>query len=604
MTAILLRAAEEADSAPRGSPTQLVGDFYRAYMDTDTIDARGIAPIQGELDRIDAMTGLADLGQIMVRMDRIGGPGVFLGFGHTEGRLDNSRNEFGFGAPAFGIEAHFASILAEPDDGGRLNAYRTYLDEVLMVACLPAGDAGQIARTAVEIERTLYSGVLSPIERRDPRLTYNPTTLDELQSLIPEVDLSELLETAGYPPDIENVVLFSPRYLPVLSEVLRTRPIEDIKDYLKLRMILKFAPAMSTAFQEPNLGLSAVLLGSAVVPLRAETAAQLVAEHLAHPLGQIYVDAHLTENARTAAEDMFARVKAVFARRIPTRDWLSEETRAEAAAKLADLSATMGGPDTWIDYSAVEIGADPVANLMSIAAFEHDRYMAKYGGPVSREAFNSPETRPTTVNAAYSPGINGYEVPAAILQPPFFEPEKDAAVWFCRMGAILGHEMTHGFDSLGRQFDASGNLRDWWTFDDTVRFTEKAQKLIEQANTYEVAPGLMANGPLEVGENMADLGGITLAHEALRDYLEEHPEENVEIQGFTPDQRCFLSWAKNWATKSTEAIDRMLVDNDPHAPSPYRAIAALQHLPAFYDAFGIQEGDPMWLPPEGRITAW
>ena len=226
------------------------------------------------------------------------------------------------------------------------------------------------------------------------------------------------------------------------------------------------------------------------------------------------------------------------------------------------------------------------------------------GGPVSREAFNSPETRPTTVNAAYSPGINGYEVPAAILQPPFFEPQKDAAVWFCRMGAILGHEMTHGFDSLGRQFDASGNLRDWWTFDDMVRFTEKAQKLIEQANTYEVAPGLMANGPLEVGENMADLGGITLAHEALRDYLEEHPEENVEIEGFTPDQRCFLSWAKNRATKSTEAIDRMLVDNDPHAPSPYRAIAALQHLPAFYDAFGIQEGDPMWLPPEGRITAW
>ena len=361
---------------------------------------------------------------------------------------------------------------------------------------------------------------------------------------------------------------------------------------------------MSTAFHEPALGLSSVLLGSAVLPPRDETAFQLIAANLAHPLGQLYVEEHLTEEARTMADGMFARVKTVFADRIPTRDWLSEGTRAEATETLADLIATMGGPDEWIDYSDVEIGTDPVANLMAIARFEHERYMAKYGGPVVREAFNTPSTWPTTVNAAYSPGINGFEVPAAILQPTFFEPQKDAAVWFCRLGAILGHEMTHGFDSLGRQYDAEGNLRDWWTPEDAANFIEKAQKLVDQANSYEVAPGLMANGPLEVGENMADLGGITLAHIALLDYLEEHPEEDVEIDGFTPEQRCFLSWAQNWVSKSTEAFDRLLVENDPHAPSPYRAIAALQHLPAFYEAFGIQDGDTMWLSPEERITAW
>lgn len=602
--AILSGAAEEAATAPEGSPIQLVGDFFRAYMNTDAIDARGIAPIQDELDRIDAMTSLPDLVPLMVRMDQIGGPGLFLGFGHTDGTLDNSQYEFAFGSGEFGINSRFASILQEPDDGVRLNAYRTYLAEMLLIAGFPAGDASRIARTSVDIERALYAGVLSPVERRDPAVRYNPTTLGQVQAQIPEIDLSTLLETAGYPDGIENVVLYSPRYLPVLSEVLRTRPIGDIKDYIKLRLILKFAPVMSTRFQEPSLGLSRVLLGSAVLPPRDETAFQLIADNLAHPLGQLYVEKHLTEKAKSTAEDMFARVKAVFANRIPTRDWLSEGTRVEAAEKLAGLTATMGGPDEWIDYSDVEIGPDPVSNLIGIAQFDHDRYMAKYGGPVVREAFNTPTTRPTTVNAAYSPGINGFEVPAAILQPPFFEPQKDAAVWFCRMGAILGHEMTHGFDSLGRQYDADGNLRDWWTPEDAANFIAKAEKLVDQANAYEVAPGLMANGPLEVGENMADLGGITLAHIALLDYLAEHPEEDVEIDGFTPEQRCFLSWAQNWVSKSTDAYDRLLVENDPHAPSPYRAIAALQHLSAFHAAFGIREGDPMWLPPEERVTAW
>lgn len=601
---ILSRAAEEADTAPEGSPYQLVGDFYRAYMDTDAIDARGIAPIQEDLDRIDAMTGPADLIPFMVRMDRIGGPGVFLAFGHNEGTLDNSQYEFAFASAPFGIDQRFDSILAEPDDGVRLNAYRTYLAETLMVAGFPAGDASRIAHNSVEIERALYAGVLSPIERRDPDFVYNPTTLGEVQEQIPEIDLTALLEAAGYPESVEDVVLYSPRYLPGLSELLRTRSFDEIKDYLKLRLILKFSPVMSTAFQEPTLGLSSVLLGSAVLPPRDETASELVAANLAHPLGQLYVEQHLTEDAKTTAENMFARVKAVLAERIPTRDWLSEGTRAEASAKLAELTATMGRPDEWIDYSDLEIGSDPVENLMSIAQFEHDRYMARYGGPVERDAFNNSSTWPTTVNAAYSPGINGFEVPAAILQPPFFEPQKDAAVWFCRMGAILGHEMTHGFDSLGRRYDADGNMRDWWTPTDAENFERKAEKLVDQANSYEVAPGLMANGPLEVGENMADLGGITLAHIALLDYLEEHPEENVEIEGFTPEQRCFLSWAQIWVSQSTDAYDRLLVEADPHAPSPYRAIAALQHLPAFYEAFGIEDGDPMWLPVEERITAW
>ena len=236
VTAILSRAAEEADSASEGSPTQLVGNFYRAFMDTHAIDRRGIAPIRDELDRIEAMTGLSDLVPLMVRMDRIGGPGLFLGFGHTEGTLDNSQYEFAFGSGEFGIDARFASILEEPGDGVRLNAYRTYLAETLLIAGFPAGDASRIARASVEIERALYAGVLSPVERRDPSIVYNPMTLGEVQAQISEIDLSVLLDAAGYPDGIEDVVLYSPRYLPVLSEVLRTRPFEDCSATLLVKV--------------------------------------------------------------------------------------------------------------------------------------------------------------------------------------------------------------------------------------------------------------------------------------------------------------------------------------------------------------------------------
>jgi putative endopeptidase len=370
-------------------------------------------------------------------------------------------------------------------------------------------------------------------------------------------------------------------------------------------MILEFQGVLTTDFEEPVRAFNEILTGVAILPPREERALDMMLRKLGQPVSQVYVENFFTEETRATATDMIGRIEDVFRERIPTRSWLTDPTRAEALDKLERMSFAVGYPDEWIDYSNVEIGADPVANLMNIATFADARLRSKYDGPVKHDPFNDPRaTLPIVVNAAYDATINGFEVPAAILQAPAFPAGMDAPVYFCRLGAIIGHEMTHGFDSGGRQSDADGNLRDWWTPEDAAAFDAEAQKLIDQANAFEVLPGLNANGPLNVRENMADVGGITFAWEALQDYLEEHPEENVEVDGMTPAQRCFVSWAQMWTGKATDQFVRTIVATDGHPPLNYRAIASLQHVDAFYDAFGIEEDDPMWLPPDQRVHAW
>jgi putative endopeptidase len=391
----------------------------------------------------------------------------------------------------------------------------------------------------------------------------------------------------------------------VLSKMLADRPIEDFKDYAAFLLIYKFIGTLSTEFEEPLIGLNEALIGSSYVPPREERALELLKKSLGHPVGKAYVDAFFPEESRTTTLDIIGRFLTAFRERIETRDWLSDETRAAALEKLDAFYYRVGYPDEWIDHSGVEIGSDPVANLININRFSNERQKAKYGGPVVTDQFNSSRsTLPIVVNASYNASINGFEVPAAMVQPPVFDPQMDAAVNFCRLGGVIAHEITHGFDSGGRQFDADGNLRDWWTPEDATAFEAEAQKLIDQANSTEVLPGLTANGPLNVKENMADVGGITMAYEALMKYLDEHPEENVEIDGLTPAQRCFVAWAQLWTSQATDVYIRNLVSGDNHPPNAYRAVAPLRHLDAFYDAFGIEEGDPMWLPPEKRVRAW
>lgn len=602
MMVVLAEAGAAAATAPKGSPAQQVGAFYAAYMDVAARDAAGIAPIEAQLAAVAGAQSLDDLARLMGSFTRTGGPLPLVVFGPMEDLADSARYAmYGF-AGLFGSPAE--DIYEDAPGSARLTAYRAYLVAVLEIAGYGPAEAGRIADLAVAIETELHAAKLTPAESADPRNTFNPLAFSEAQAQIPELDLGLYFEAAGYPkPD--RIIQTEPRYLPVLSRMLRERPLQDFKDYAALMLALRYQGVLTTAFEEPTRALTEALTGVPVLPPREERALALVTEKLGHPVSRLYVENFFTEDERAKAVDMIARIRDAFASRIPTRDWLSDETRQAAQEKLDAFTIRVGYPDAWIDYSAVEIGADPVANLAAIATFDADRMRAKFDEPVEQDQFADPNaTLPIIVNAGYNPVLNGFEIPAAILQAPMFEADMDAPVYFCRIGAVIGHEMTHGFDSNGRQYDAHGNLRDWWTPADAAAFDVQAQKLIDQADAFDVLPGLTGNGALEVGENMADVGGVTLASEALRRYLVDHPDEDVAIDGLTPQQRCFISWAQMWSSKVTEPFLRTLIATDPHPADAYRAVAPLQHLEAFHQAFDVQPGDAMWLPPEARVDAW
>lgn len=603
MRRTLTDAGAQAAEAPQGSPARLVGTVYNAYMDVAARDAAGMAPIRLHLEAIAGIDSMQDLPRVLAAMTEQGGAVPLLGLAPSQDLADNRAYSIWMGPGPLSLPETFEDVLEEPDDGPRLTALRTWLVQALRIAGKDAAEADRIAALTIALDRDLHAVRLTPVQRADARNIYNPMTLAEAQALIPQIDLGLFLSDMQLAsPD--RIIVTDPDYMRTLSGLLEELPLSDLRDYLALQVVLAFQDQLTTAFEEPYRAFNEALLGVPVLPPREERALQMIAQTMGHPLSQLYVHDHFEESTRDKATEMIGLVKAAFEARMPTRAWLSEPTRATAVEKLSRVTYRVGYPDDWIDYSAVQVGADPVANLAMLAAFSNARMRARLGGPVQLDPFSDIHTLPVTVNAAYDPSQNGFEIPAAILQPPMFDPDMDAAVNFCRLGAVIGHEMTHGFDTSGRRFDPQGNLRDWWTPADSTAFEAEADKLVEQADAWQVLPDLKGNGALEVTENMADVGGITLAHAALHDYLANHPDEDRVIDGMTPDQRCFVSWAQMWAWKGTDQFLRMIVARDPHPPHPYRADQPLRHLQAFHDAFGIGPGDPMWLDFAQRVNAW
>lgn len=602
MAAVIATAAANADQAKPGTAAQQVGDLYNSYMDVDRINGEGMAALQPALDRLEAVDSLDDLSTYLGERGRDTGSFVLAAIVPNADRADSKKMVLWFLSGDLGIA--LGAIYEEGEDSARAIAYKTFVRDMLVVAGDSSEDATKTADLVFELEAKLHAGKATPVERVDPRNVYNPVSFKDLQDEIPEFDLTRLARGLGLEPE-ENVVKTEPRYLGVLSQVLKDYSLDDIKSYLRFRLIENYAGYLDIEFEAPTDALIQSILGISQSKPREEKAQALLKSNLGQPLSRLYVDAYFKETTRQTALDMMDRIMAAFLDRIKTRTWLSEETREAAIQKLEKLTYYAGYPDEWLDYTDVEIKPDDlIGNITRLNRHSIDVEVAKMGQPVVEEHFADDATLPLSINAAYSPAMNGFDVPAGILQPGMFDITQPAPVYFCRLGAVLGHEMTHGFDSGGRLFDADGNLRDWWTPDDAAAFEAEAQKLVDQANAYEVLPGLMANGPLNVKENLADYGGITLAYDALMTYLDEHPEENVEIDGLTPAQLCFVAFGQMWASKSTDQYTAYLVGTDVHATGDYRSFAAPQHLDAFYDAFGIVEGDSMWLAPEKRVHAW
>lgn len=599
---VVEKAAAEADTARKGSPLQQIGALYNAYMDVDAINAAGITPIQPELDRIAAISSSEELAAYLGHYAMITGQWPLLQVEVFEGITD-AKNHYAYIEPAEpALEVN--AILEGAEDSAPKQLYRKYVTDLMMLAGYSEDDATQIGASSLAIESSLHAGKSDPVLMVDYRNWNNPRTIEQLQAEMPNFPLDAFFKPLGL-ESTGTLLLPHVDYPKALSAALDEYSLDQFKDYLSFRLVQRFAGLLPTDFENPGHELNSAFMGTeAPVPPREKTVMDLLKASLPQPLGKIYVDNFFAKDTQDKGLDMVRRIQAAFRSRIAANDWISESTRNEALEKVDGFYYRFGLPDRWIDYSSVEIGDNLVEASMNASRFWVEREMGKVGKPVERWAFSDPaHTSPTSVNAAYNPSANGFEVTASIAQPPSFNTDMDAPIYFCRLGAVIGHEMTHGFDSGGRLFDYTGNLRNWWTDADEAHFDDEAAKLVAQGNAYEPLPGVFMNGGLTVKENLADIGGISFAHDALMTYLEENPDENIEVDGLTPSQRCFISWAQLWAEKvSDQIIPIQLQDN--HAPGNYRTYAPLQHLDVFYDAFGIKEGDPMWLPPEQRIDVW
>jgi putative endopeptidase len=454
----------------------------------------------------------------------------------------------------------------------------------------------------LDLEKALAANAKTPAELRDALANYNKMPTAELAGKLPVFPFERYLADRGVAgPAAADIIVGQPKFFEGLQAQLAARPLADWKVYLRYQVLRAAAPFLAAPFEAEHFRFySTVLRGTPEMEPRWQRAVRVIDGTIGEALGQLYVARYYPPEARARMDEMIRNITVVMRDRLQKLEWMTEPTRGKALAKFDRFVAKIGYPAKWRDYSSVAIQPGAyLANVRAATGFEVKRRLAMLGQPVDKAEWRM---SPPTVNAYFDPTANNINFPAGILQPPFFDFSLDDAVNYGGIGAVIGHEITHGFDDQGRHFDAEGNLADWWTPEDAARFQARAKKVVEQFNGYEPLPGVRVNGELTLGENIADLGGASLAYEALQRSLAG--KEKKLIDGLTPEQRFFLSWAQVWRTNIRENELRQRIAVDPHSPGSIRAIGPLVNLQPFYDAFGIREGDPMWRRPEDRGQIW
>ena len=574
-----------------------IGDLFASFMDVDAIAARGLEPVRPLLEAARSLRDVRDLAAFLGEFERIGGHGVFGSYVDTDAK-DSSRYLFhlaqgGLGLPdeSYYREEKFAEIRA---------AYLAYL-----TALFTAGgrdDAAAAAQTVFDLDVRLAQGHWERAETRDVQRTYNLLTLAELRELCPEFDWDAYARNlAGSRVEVETVLgetcVRQPSFFEHLAVSLREVPLETWQLWLESHVLRAWAPYLTDDLVELNFDFyGRTLNGTPELRARWKRGVTLVQGALGEAVGQEYVARHFPPRAKAMMDELVANLLAAYRVSISELDWMTEETKRRAYEKLDTFRPKIGYPDRFRDYSALQISADDlIGNVMAASIFETDRELGKLGGPVDRDEWFM---LPQTVNAYYNPGTNEICFPAGILQKPFFSPDAHPAENYGGIGSVIGHEIGHGFDDQGAQYDGQGNLNDWWTAEDKAAFEVKSKALIAQYDALEPRelPGEKVNGALTVGENIGDLGGLTIGHRAF-----------VMSQGGTASredrERLFLNWAYVWRTKRRLEQMRQFLTVDPHSPAELRANIA-RNLDEFHEVFGTQPGDGLWLDPEDRVRIW
>lgn len=592
----ILDSVSNANNTP-GSIEQKVGDFYASGMDTAAINKRGYDPIKPLLSRIDAIKDVPSLLKLVTDEQKVGN-GSIIGFYVGADDKQSTINIAHFSQTGTGLPERGYYFKTDSSTIKIQNAYKNYLAKLFELTGTDAATAKKNAAITYDIEKQLATSHRSNVELRDVKANYNKLAVADLAKKHPNIAWTTLLSDLGI--QVDSVDIGQPAYYDQLNSLLKSIPINNWKAYVKGRSLTAYATFLSQPFVDASFEYTKALTGQAVKKSRAEEMTQAVDRSLGHALAQLYVKKYFPEEAKKRMAVLVDNLEKAFEARIDKLDWMSDSTKAKAKEKLYAFTEKIGYPDKWRDYSNVEVKRDSYfENRLSANKNEFAYRIAKVGQPVDRTEWY---TTPPTVTAYNNPPMNEIVFPAGILQSPYFDLYADDALNYGGIGMVIGHEITHSFDDQGAQYDKDGNVTNWWTKSDYEKFKAKTQQVIDQYNQFTVLDSVHVKGALTVGENTADIAGVAIAYDAFK--LTEQGKSNTKIDGFTPDQRFFISIARIWRVKTRDEFLRMYVNTNPHSPAKWRVNGPLMNFTPFYEAFDVQPGDKMYKPENERITVW
>ncbi|WP_019959936.1 M13 family metallopeptidase [Woodsholea maritima] len=588
----------DATGQPKGSNAQLVSDLYASWMNADAIEAAGTAPLQPYLEEISTAQSHDDIAALFATVQHASLYALPVWADPSD--------------PSINALRVYQSGLSLPDrnyyldEGERFAEYRAKFRDYIITLFTLADieDAETKADAIIDFETRIAEVHWSREDSRDITKTYNVVSIDDLAERAPAFNIHESFEALGL-GNVENAILVQPSAFEGMSEIFANTDVDTLKAYMTFHFIDNRTSQLPAAFDEASFDFySRTLNGQEEQRPRDKRGVGLVGGALGHAVGQIYVERHFPESSKTQMDELVANLRTAFRGRLENLSWMDDETRVQALEKLSTFEPRIGYPEIWDEYDGLDIRADDYfGNRMRMAEFNWQENVKDLAEPVDRREWSWP---PQIVNASYNSLMNQITFPAGILQAPFFDPYADPAINYGGIGGVIGHEIGHGFDDQGRQYDAQGLLRDWWTEDTKAQFIERSDALVAQYDGFSPIEGENVNGRLTLGENIGDLGGLQMAYSAWREYADAHYEngEAPVIDGFTGDQRFFLGWAQVWRAKAREDALRAQLNTDPHSPALYRVNGVVRNLDAWYEAFGVTEDNALYLPPEQRVKIW
>lgn len=599
-TLSVLKNAVETDAYEAGTDQYKAVAFYKTAMNTEKLNADGIKPAQPYLDEVNAVSSAEELVKMSAKNETLG----FGGLWNFAVRPDSKKSSV-YAAYLYpgslGLPGREYYVNDDEESKELRTKYVAHIAKMLGYLGTEKEAAEAKAAEILAFETKLAEPMLTKEDRRNPTLTYNKMSVEDMSKPAANVDWKNYFDLLGAGA-ADSIIVSQPKYITAVGKLLQSTDLQTLKDYYTWTYFDRFAANLSEEIDAANFAFyGKEMRGTQEQQPRDQRILRALNRSIGEAVGQVYVDEYFPPEAKAKAEELVDNVLAAFSKRIDALDWMSDETKKKAQEKLETFTVKIGYPDKWKDYSELEITEDSyVQNQVNVAKWNFNRRIREIGKEVDKtEWFMAPQI----VNAYYNPSFNEIVFPAAILQPPFYNYQADAAVNYGGIGAVIGHEVSHGFDDQGARFDKDGNLNNWWTEADEKAFAERYQRLIDQYDAYEALPGVNVNGRFTLGENIGDLGGIAVAYDALQMHLNENGNPGP-IDGLTPEQRFFINWATIWRIKYRDEELKTRIKTDPHSPGMFRALGPVSNMPEFYAAFDVNEGDKMYRPDSLRVKIW